>query len=71
MARQLCHPASDWAPFTEADLNEAQQCLRRLADHTKPAPSIKGHHTHSANPEAVPHPQVKHAPQAQPNRDPS
>jgi hypothetical protein len=24
--------ASDWAPFTEADLNEAQQCLRRLAD---------------------------------------
>jgi hypothetical protein len=24
--------ASDWAPFTEADLNEARQCLRRLAD---------------------------------------
>jgi hypothetical protein len=24
--------ASDWAPFTEADLNEAQQCLYRLAD---------------------------------------
>jgi hypothetical protein len=24
--------ASDWAPFTEADLNEARPCLRRLAD---------------------------------------
>lgn len=23
---------SDWAPFTEPDLNEAGQCLRRLAD---------------------------------------
>lgn len=24
--------ATDWAVFTEADLNEAQQCLRRLGD---------------------------------------
>ncbi|WP_026359935.1 hypothetical protein [Amycolatopsis nigrescens] len=24
--------AGDWAPFTEPDLNEAEQCLRRLAD---------------------------------------
>jgi hypothetical protein len=24
--------AADWAPFTEADLDEAGQCLRRLAD---------------------------------------
>jgi hypothetical protein len=24
--------ATDWALFTEADLNEAQQCLRRLGD---------------------------------------
>jgi hypothetical protein len=24
--------AADWAPFTEPDLNEARQCLRRLGD---------------------------------------
>ncbi|MBV8931050.1 MAG: hypothetical protein JO285_00605, partial [Kutzneria sp.] len=24
--------AGDWAPFTEPDLNEAEQCLPRLAD---------------------------------------